>query len=238
MTNPCSVTTQSQGSAIKGILGKKLGMTQVFDANNKMVPVTVVEAGPCVVTQVRTPEVDGYAAVQIAFGAIDPRKISKPLAGHYAKAGVTPRRSVVELRTSNAGAYTVGQEINADVFEAGEIVDATGTSTGKGTAGVMKRHGFGGLSSSHGVDRKHRMPGSIGACSTPGRVFSGMRMAGRMGNERVTTQNLLVHSVDIEKGLLLIKGSIPGPDGQLVFIRSAAKKAIFEVISDTVKVGA
>ena len=238
MTNPGSVTTQSQGSAIKGILGKKLGMTQVFDANNKMVPVTVVEAGPCVVTQVRTPEVDGYAAVQIAFGAIDPRKISKPLAGHYAKAGVTPRRSVVELRTSNAGAYTVGQEINADVFEAGEIVDATGTSTGKGTAGVMKRHGFGGLSSSHGVDRKHRMPGSIGACSTPGRVFSGMRMAGRMGNERVTTQNLLVHAVDIEKGLLLIKGSIPGPDGQLVFIRSAAKKAIFEVISDTVKVGA
>ncbi|MEI6845370.1 MAG: 50S ribosomal protein L3 [Actinomycetes bacterium] len=238
MTNPGSVTTQSQGSAIKGILGKKLGMTQVFDANNKMVPVTVVEAGPCVVTQVRTPEVDGYSAVQIAFGAIDPKKISKPLAGHYAKAGVTPRRSVVELRTSNAGAYTVGQEINADVFEAGEMVDATGTSTGKGTAGVMKRHGFGGLSSSHGVDRKHRMPGSIGACSTPGRVFSGMRMAGRMGNERVTTQNLLVHAVDIEKGLLLIKGSIPGPDGQLVFIRSAAKKAIFEVISDTVKVGA
>ena len=238
MTNPGSVTTQSQGSAIKGILGKKLGMTQVFDANNKMVPVTVVEAGPCVVTQVRTPEVDGYSAVQIAFGAIDPKKISKPLAGHYAKAGVTPRRSVVELRTSNAGAYSVGQEINADVFEAGEMVDATGTSTGKGTAGVMKRHGFGGLSSSHGVDRKHRMPGSIGACSTPGRVFSGMRMAGRMGNERVTTQNLLVHAVDIEKGLLLIKGSIPGPDGQLVFIRSAAKKAIFEVISDTVKVGA
>ena len=238
MTNPGSVTTQSQGSAIKGILGKKLGMTQVFDANNKMVPVTVVEAGPCVVTQVRTPEVDGYSAVQIAFGAIDPKKISKPLAGHYAKAGVTPRRSVVELRTSNAGAYTVGQEINADVFEAGEMVDATGTSTGKGTAGVMKRHGFGGLSSSHGVDRKHRMPGSIGACSTPGRVFSGMRMAGRMGNERVTTQNLLVHAVDIEKGLLLIKGSIPGPDGQLVFSRSAAKKAIFEVISDTVKVGA
>ncbi len=238
MTNPGSVTTHSQGSAIKGILGKKLGMTQVFDANNKMVPVTVVEAGPCVVTQVRTPEVDGYSAVQIAFGAIDPKKISKPLAGHYAKAGVTPRRSVVELRTSNAGAYTVGQEINADVFEAGEMVDATGTSTGKGTAGVMKRHGFGGLSSSHGVDRKHRMPGSIGACSTPGRVFSGMRMAGRMGNERVTTQNLLVHAVDIEKGLLLIKGSIPGPDGQLVFIRSAAKKAIFEVISDTVKVGA
>ena len=238
MTTTGSKTTHSQGSAIKGILGKKLGMTQVFDANNKMVPVTVVEAGPCVVTQVRTPEVDGYSAVQIAFGAIDPKKISKPLAGHYAKAGVTPRRSVAELRTTNASSYTVGQEIGANVFEAGEMVDATGTSTGKGTAGVMKRHGFGGIGASHGVDRKHRMPGSIGACSTPGRVFSGMRMAGHMGAERVTTQNLLVHSVDAEKNLLLIKGSIPGPDGQLVFIRSAAKKAIFEVVTQAEKVGA
>jgi len=238
MTSAGSKTTQSQGSAIKGILGKKLGMTQVFDAHNRMVPVTVVEAGPCVVTQVRTLEVDGYAAIQIAFGAIDPKKISKPLTGHYAKAGVTPRRSVVELRTTSAANYTLGQEIGADVFEAGELVDATGTSTGKGTAGVMKRHGFGGIGASHGVDRKHRMPGSIGACSTPGRVFSGMRMAGRMGGERVTTQNLLVHSVDADKNLLLIKGSIPGPDGQLVFIRSAAKKAIFEVVSEAQKVGA
>ena len=231
-------TTQGAGSSIKGVLGKKLGMTQVFDANNKMVPVTVVEAGPCVVTQIRTPEKDGYSAVQIAFGAIDPKKISKPLTGHYAKAGVTPRRSVVELRTSNAGSYTVGQEINADVFEAGEIVDATGTSTGKGTAGVMKRHGFGGIGASHGVDRKHRMPGSIGACSTPGRVFKGMRMSGRMGAERITTQNLLVQGVDVDKNLLLIKGSIPGADGSLVFIRSASKKAIFEVIKQSVKVGA
>ena len=221
-------TTQSAGSSIKGVLGKKLGMTQVFDANNKMIPVTVVEAGPCVVTQIRTPEVDGYSAVQIAFGAIDPKKISKPLAGHFAKAGVTPRRSVAELRTLDTSSYTVGQELGATVFNAGELVDATGTSTGKGTAGVMKRHGFGGLGSSHGVDRKHRMPGSIGACSTPGRVFKGMRMSGVMGGVRVTTQNLVVHSVDADRNLLLIKGSVPGPDGQLVFIRSAAKHAIYE----------
>jgi large subunit ribosomal protein L3 len=221
-------TTQAAGSSIKGVLGKKLGMTQVFDANNKMVPVTVVEAGPCVVTQIRTPEKDGYSAVQIAFGAIDPKKITKPLAGHFAKAGVTPRRSVAELRTLDTSNYTVGQEIGATVFAAGELVDATGTSTGKGTAGVMKRHGFGGLGSSHGVDRKHRMPGSIGACSTPGRVFKGMRMSGVMGGVRVTTQNLVVHSVDADRNLLLIKGSVPGPDGQLVFIRSAAKHAIYE----------
>jgi large subunit ribosomal protein L3 len=221
-------TTQAAGSSIKGVLGKKLGMTQVFDANNKMVPVTVVEAGPCVVTQIRTPEKDGYSAVQIAFGAIDTKKVTKPLAGHFAKAGVTPRRSVAELRTLDTTNYTVGQELGATVFAARELVDATGTSAGKGTAGVMKRHGFGGLGSSHGVDRKHRMPGSIGACSTPGRVFKGMRMSGVMGGVRVTTQNLVVHSVDADRNLLLIKGSVPGPDGQLVFIRSAAKHAIYE----------
>ena len=223
-------TTQGAGSSIKGVLGKKLGMTQVFDANNKMVPVTVVEAGPCVVTQIRTPEKDGYSAVQIAFGAIDPKKITKPLAGHFAKAGVTPRRSVAELRTLDTTSYSVGQELGATVFAAGELVDATGTSTGKGTAGVMKRHGFGGLGSSHGVDRKHRMPGSIGACSTPGRVFKGMRMMGRMGNEKITTQNLTVQGVDLERNLLLIKGAVPGTDGGLVFIRSAAKKAIVETV--------
>ena len=154
--------------------------------------------------------------------------MTKPLAGHFAKQGVTPRRHVAELRTLSAGNYTVGQELGASVFEAGEIVDATGTSTGKGTAGVMKRHGFGGLGSSHGVDRKHRMPGSIGACSTPGRVFKGMRMSGRMGNEKITTQNLVIQAVDTEKNLLLIKGSLPGTDGGLVFIRSAAKKALVE----------
>ena len=228
------VVTQSYGSSIKGVLGKKLGMTQVFDAENKMIPVTVVSVESCVVTSIRTPEKDGYSAVQLGYGAIDPKKVSKPLAGHYAKAGVTPRRSVAELRTLSAADYTVGQEIRASTFAAGDIVDATGTSTGKGTAGVMKRHGFGGLSSSHGVDRKHRMPGSIGACSTPGRVFKGMRMSGVMGGVRVTTQNLVVHSVDADRNLLLIKGSVPGPDGQLVFIRSAAKHAIFE----TAKAGA
>ena len=220
--------TQSYGSSIKGVLGKKLGMTQVFDANNKMIPVTVVSVESCVVTSIRTPEKDGYSAVQLGFGAIDPKKVSKPLAGQYAKSGVTPRRSVAELRTLSAAEYTVGQEIGASTFAPGDIVDATVTSTGKGTAGVMKRHGFGGLGSSHGVDRKHRMPGSIGACSTPGRVFKGMRMSGVMGGVRVTTQNLVVHSVDADRNLLLIKGSVPGPDGQLVFIRSAAKHAIYE----------
>ena len=221
-------TTQSQGSAIKGILGKKLGMTQVFDANNKIVPVTVVAAGPCVVTQIRTVENDGYTAVQMAFGQVDPRKVTKPEAGHFAKAGVTPRSDVIELRTANVDSYSVGQELRADVFAAGEIIDATGTSRGKGSAGVMKRHGFSGLGASHGVDRKHRMSGSIGNRTTPGRVFKGKRMMGRMGVDTVTTQNLLIHSVDAEKSLLLIKGAVPGPTNSIVFIRSAAKMAVSE----------
>ncbi|NGY58674.1 50S ribosomal protein L3 [Lentzea sp. NEAU-D13] len=208
---------------MKGILGTKLGMTQVFDENNRVVPVTVVKAEPNVVTQVRTQEKDGYTAVQLAAGAIDPRKVNKPVAGHFAKAGVTPRRHLVELRTTDAGEYTVGQEITAEVFEAGAVVDITGTSKGKGTAGVMKRHNFRGLGSSHGTQRKHRSPGSIGGCATPGRVFKGLRMAGRMGHERVTTQNLKVHKIDAENGLLLIKGAVPGPKGGLVFVRTAAK---------------
>jgi large subunit ribosomal protein L3 len=208
---------------MKGILGTKLGMTQVFDENNRVVPVTVVKAEPNVVTQVRTEEKDGYTAVQLAAGAIDPRKVNKPVAGHFAKAGVTPRRHLVELRTTDAGEYTVGQEITAEVFEAGAVVDITGTSKGKGTAGVMKRHNFRGLGSSHGTQRKHRSPGSIGGCATPGRVFKGLRMAGRMGHVRVTTQNLKVHKIDAENGLLLIKGAVPGPKGGLVFVRTAAK---------------
>ena len=208
---------------IKGILGTKLGMTQVFDDSNRIVPVTVVAAGPCVVTQVRTPDNDGYSAVQLAYGAIDPRKVNKPVAGHYAKAGVTPRRHLVELRTTDAGEYEVGQELTAEVFEAGAVVDVVGTTKGKGTAGVMKRHGFRGLSASHGTQRKHRSPGSIGGCATPARVFKGVRMAGRMGNERVTTQNLTVHRVDPEAGLLLIKGAVPGPKGGLVLVKTAAK---------------
>ncbi|WP_042401231.1 50S ribosomal protein L3 [Streptacidiphilus carbonis] len=210
---------------MKGILGEKLGMTQVWDENNRIVPVTVVKAGPNVVTQVHTADGTGYDAVQIGFGEIDPRKVNKPLAGHFAKAGVTPRRHLVELRTSDAGEYTLGQEITAEVFEAGIKVDVTGTSKGKGFAGVMKRHNFHGLGAGHGVQRKHRSPGSIGGCATPGRVFKGMRMAGRMGHERVTTQNLTVHAVDAEKGLLLIKGAIPGPNGGLILVRTAAKGA-------------
>ena len=188
-----------------------------------MIPVTVVSVDSCVVTSIRTPEKDGYSAVQLGFGAIDPKKISKPLAGQYAKSGVTPRRSIAELRTLSAADYTVGQEIGASTFAVGDIVDATGTSTGKGTAGVMKRHGFGGIGASHGVDRKHRMPGSIGACATPGRVFKGLRMSGRMGFDRVTTMNLTVARIDAAKNLILIKGSVPGPDGGLVMIRSGAK---------------
>jgi len=213
---------------VTGILGTKLGMTQVFDENNRVVPVTVVRAGPCVVTQIRTPESDGYAAVQLAFGAVDPRKVNKPETGHFAKAGVTPRRHLVELRTADAAEYQLGQEVTAEVFSAGAVVDVVGTSKGKGTAGVMKRHGFHGLGASHGTQRKHRAPGSIGGCATPARVFKGLRMAGRMGNVRVTSQNLTVHRVDADSGLLLIKGAVPGPKGGLVLVKTAAKKVAKE----------
>jgi large subunit ribosomal protein L3 len=209
-----------------GILGEKLGMTQVFDENNRIVPVTVVKAGPCVVTQIRTIEKDGYTAVQLAYGQIDPRKVTKPVAGHFKAANVTPRRHLVEVRTEAIADYTVGQELGADVFADGALVDVTGTTKGKGTAGVMKRHGFGGLGAAHGTQRKHRSPGSIGACATPARVFKGLRMAGRMGHERQTTQSLIVHKVDAERGLLLIKGAIPGPKGGLVLVRSAAKGGV------------
>ena len=210
---------------VKGLLGEKLGMTQVFDENNRIVPVTVVKAGPCVVTQIRTQEKDGYTAVQLAYGQIDPRKVTKPVAGHFKAANVTPRRHLVELRTDSIEGYEVGQELLADVFAEGVSVDVTGTTKGKGTAGVMKRHGFAGLGAGHGTQRKHRAPGSIGACATPGRVFKGLKMAGRMGSERQTTQSLVVHKVDAERGLLLIKGAIPGPKGGLVLVRSAAKGA-------------
>ncbi len=203
----------------KGLLGTKLGMTQVWDENNKLVPVTVVQASPNVVTQVRSLEKDGYAAVQIAYGAIDPRKANKPATGHFEKAGVTPRRHLTEIRTADAAEYTLGQELAVDIFEPGQYVDVVGTSKGKGFAGVMKRHNFKGVSSSHGSHRNHRKPGSIGASSTPSRVFKGMRMAGRMGGDRVTVQNLKVHSVDLENGLVLIKGAVPVARGRLVFFR-------------------
>ncbi|MGK9146192.1 50S ribosomal protein L3 [Plantibacter flavus] len=210
----------------KGLLGTKLGMTQVWDENNKLVPVTVIEITPNVVTQVRTPEVDGYDAVQIAYGQIDPRKVSKPDAGHFDKAGVTPRRHLTEVRTADASEYSLGQELTVDgVFEAGQKVDVVGTSKGKGFAGVMKRHNFKGVGASHGAHRNHRKPGSIGASSTPSRVFKGMRMAGRMGGERVTVLNLRVHAIDAEKGLLLVKGAVPGARGRIVFVRTAVKGA-------------
>ena len=215
--------TDTATRTMKGLLGEKLGMTQVWDADNRLVPVTVIKAGPCVVTQVRNEETDGYSAVQIGFGAIDPRKVTKPLTGHFEKAGVTPRRHLVELRTSDAADYSAGQELAADTFEAGTTVDVTGTTKGKGFAGVMKRHGFHGVSSSHGAHRNHRKPGSIGGCATPGRVFKGMRMAGRMGGVRQTTQNLTIHAVDADKGILLVKGAVPGAKGGLVLVRETIK---------------
>ena len=210
---------------VKGILGAILGMTQVWD-NNKVVPVTVVQAGPCVVTQVRTADRDGYAAVQLAYGAIDPRKVTKPRQGHFAASGTAPRRHIVELRTSDAGEYELGAEVTVEAFTPGQRIDVTGKTKGKGFAGVMKRHGFHGLRASHGVERKHRSPGSIGACATPGRVFKGVHMAGRMGAVRYTVQNLTIQAIDTENNLLLVKGAIPGPKGALVLVRTAAKVAL------------
>jgi large subunit ribosomal protein L3 len=207
------------------VLGTKLGMTQVWDDNGRLVPVTVVQVGTNVVTQVRTAETDGYSAVQLAHGQIDPRKVTQPLKGHFEKAGVTPRRHVAEIRTPNASEFTLGQEITAAAFEAGVKVDVIGTTKGKGTAGVMKRHGFHGVGASHGAHRNHRKPGSIGGASTPSRVFRGMKMAGRMGVDRQTTQNLTVHAIDAERGLVLVKGAVPGPKGGVVVVRSAAKGA-------------
>ncbi|CAM3352961.1 50S ribosomal protein L3 [Arthrobacter ulcerisalmonis] len=210
---------------VKGLLGTKLGMTQVWDENNKLIPVTVVQADSNVITQLRNAEVDGYVAVQIGYGQIDPRKVTKPLAGHFEKAGVTPRRHVVELRTADAAEYELGQELSVELFEAGQKIDVIGTTKGKGFAGVMKRHGFHGVGASHGAHKNHRKPGSIGGASTPSRVFKGMKMAGRMGAVRHTTLNLTVHGVDAEKSLLLIKGAVPGARGQVVFVRTAVKGA-------------
>jgi large subunit ribosomal protein L3 len=216
----------SATATARGLLGRKLGMTQVWDAENRIVPVTVLAADTNVVTQIRTLETDGYSAVQLGFGEIDGRKVNKPQAGHFAKAGVTPRRNLVEIRTEAIGDYALGQEVSPDIFAAGDLVDVTATSKGKGFAGVMKRHGFHGVGASHGAHRNHRKPGSIGGCATPGRVFKGLRMAGRMGTDTVTTQNLTVHAVDLEKGVILIKGAVPGAKGALVVIRSAAKAGV------------
>ena len=212
---------------VKGILGEKIGMTQLWDANNRIVPVTVVKAGPCVITRVRTPERDGYSAVQLAYGDINPRKVSKPLKGYFEKnGGIPPRRHLVEIRTSDASSYEIGQEVGVDIFEAGALIDVSATSKGKGFTGVMKRHNFKGLGAGHGVQRKHRSPGSIGACATPSRVFPGMKMAGRHGGQRKTVMNLTVAAVDIEKGYLLIRGAVPGPKGGLVLVRNAVKQEV------------
>ncbi|MCQ9342605.1 50S ribosomal protein L3 [Corynebacterium kozikiae] len=208
---------------IKGILGTKLGMTQIFDEDNRVIPVTVVEAGPCVVTQIRTEETDGYNAIQIAYGEIDPRKANKPAAGHFKKAGVTPRRHVAEIRMNDVSAYEVGQDVTVDIFEGITFVDVTGTTKGKGYAGAMKRHGFAGQGASHGNQAAHRRVGGIGACATPGRIFKGKRMAGRMGSDRVTTQNLKVQKIDADANLILIKGAIPGNRGGIVTVKTAVK---------------
>ena len=219
------MTTQKtyQVKNINGLLGTKLGMTQMFDENNRIVPVTVIKVDPNVVTQIRSEENDGYSAIQLAYGAIAPRKVNKPERGHFDKAGVTPRRYLLELRTADAADYTEGQELTVEVFAEGSEVDIVGTTKGKGTAGVMKRYGFHGLGASHGTQRKHRSPGSIGGCATPGRVFRGQKMAGRMGQNRQTTQNLKVFRVDAERGLLLVRGAVPGPRGGIVVVKTPAK---------------
>jgi large subunit ribosomal protein L3 len=215
----------AETKTVKGLLGKKLGMTQGWDENNKLVPITVIEAGENVITQIKNQESDGYKAIQVAYGAIDPRKTDKPTAGHFAKAGVTPRRFVAEIRTADADNYSVGQALGVDIFEVGTKVDVVGTSKGKGFAGGMKRHGFAGVAASHGAHRNHRKPGSIGAGTTPAKVIKGKKMPGRMGADRVTMLNLTLHGVDLERGLLLVKGAVPGPKGQLVFVRNAVKES-------------
>jgi large subunit ribosomal protein L3 len=208
-------------TTVKGILGEKIGMSQVFTEEGRAVPVTVVKAGPCRVVQVKTEDRDGYQAVQLALGAR--ARVGKPLGGHFSAAGVEPARHIVELRTDDAGSYELGQELTAEVFQAGERADVVGVSKGKGFAGAMKRHGFKGLGASHGTEKKHRSPGAVGACATPSRVFKGTRMAGQMGNQRVTILNLEVVEVDAERGLLLLKGAVPGPVGTLLMVRSGVK---------------
>ena len=212
--------------ATKAIVGEKVGMTQVWDENNRVVPVTMVKVAPCRIVQIKTPETDGYSALQVTFGHRDANKLNQPKAGHFAKAGVDPGARLVELRPDDVSEYQVGQEIKVDVLAQGDLVDVTAVSKGKGYAGVMKRHGFAGQRASHGAHRVHRMPGSIGACATPARVFKGTRMAGRMGGERVTTLNLTVVEADAERDLLLVRGAVPGPKGGIVLIRNAVKAGV------------
>jgi large subunit ribosomal protein L3 len=209
--------------AKKAIVGEKVGMTQVWDEQHRLVPVTVVRVAPVRVVQVKTPEHDGYSALQVTYGLKKASRVNKPAAGHFAKAHVDPGKKLVELRIDDTADYQVGQELKADLLAAGELVDVTAVSRGKGFAGPMQRHNFKGQGAAHGNHKKHRAPGSIGACATPARVFKGTRMAGRMGAQRVTTLNLQVVEADPERDLLLIKGAIPGPRGATVLIRSAVK---------------
>ena len=212
--------------AQKAIVGLKVGMTQVWDEDNRVVPVTVVQVAPCRVVQIKTPDSDGYSALQVTFGNKDLGKLNKPEAGHFEKAGVAPGTKLVELRIDDVSTYSVGQEITVDILQPGDFIDVTGVSRGKGFTGAMKRHGFKGQGASHGNHKKHRSPGSVGACATPARVFKGMRMAGQYGNARITTQNLEVVEGDAERGILLIKGAVPGPNGSLVFVKNAAKRPV------------
>lgn len=211
--------------ALKAIVGEKVGMTQIWDDENRVIPVTVLKVTPCRVVQIKTPQTDGYSAIQVTRGTKDARKLTKPEAGHFAAAGVAPGTELLELRLDDVSDYSVGQEIGADIFEAGELVDAIGTSKGKGFTGVMKRHNFQGQKATHGTHLVHRMPGSIGQCATPARVFKGVRMAGRSGSERVTTQSLTVVQSDPENNVVVVKGSVPGPKGGTIVIRNAVKKA-------------
>jgi large subunit ribosomal protein L3 len=209
---------------VNAILGEKLGMTQIFDDQARAIPVTVIKAGPCHVVQIKSIDNDGYSAIQIAFGEIRPKLVNEPTKGHFAKAGVEPTRHLVEIRVDEPNQYKVGQEIKiADVLSQGGLADVTGVSKGKGFQGVMKRHGFAGLGAAHGTHKKHRAPGSIGACATPARVFKGTKMAGRMGNDQVTTLNLQIVGIDTERDLLLLRGAVPGANGSLILVREAVK---------------
>ena len=209
--------------ATKAIVGEKVGMTQVWDDQNRAIPVTLVRVAPCRVVQVKTPDSDGYSALQVTFGTKHPSKLNQPERGHFAGAGVDPGKRLVELRVDDVSDYSVGQELKADLLTAGEKVDVTAVSKGKGFTGVMKRHNFKGLPASHGAHKVHRGPGAIGACATPARVFKGTRMAGRSGAQQVTTLNLLVVQADAERDIVLIKGAVPGPRGGLVLIRDAVR---------------
>ena len=209
--------------ATKAIVGEKVGMTQVWDDQNRAIPVTLVRVAPVRVVQVKTPDHDGYSAVQVTFGSVKPARLSKPERGHFEKADVEPGKRLVELRLEDVATFTVGQEIKADILAKGERVDVTAVSRGKGFAGVMKRHNFGGLGAAHGAHKVHRAPGAVGACATPARVFKGTRMAGRMGNQKVTVLNLEVVEADVDRDLVLLKGAVPGPRGGLVLIRNAVK---------------